>query len=855
MGSMCDLRYHPREMENNKNPEGQKGRLRDEGLGRFARAFKSEADLWGKLAELFRRMGRERVRITHGVQEHGRDIVFYGPGGLGTALYACVVKNDRITGEAGSSKSVRTVIDQAKEAFQYPYLNPDTGQEEQVRQVFVLSPFDCSPTAQESISAQVRGYGAVEFCCGSALLDLFSKHWQSFFIESNVLASYLTALRAGLQNDAALIRIILQKPGVLANIPADFEGMYVQQAFGQTVHAVSVGKIDEPLQLPERELNFAHTNAFLRRVAWLKGLVEYAQESANAALASAVATPEATEAIDALETSVRTEWSRSFQEHSAKALANFEKTFAEAPNRAKAAPPMIRENSIELRLERQDSGIARNSNLVEEYRKSFRSVLSGECAKANGLKERYPEDSECLLSTEFRAYCGLLDLSEAVPEAISFGSDLRHLRLDALFSRPEMQMIVISGPAGFGKSSFCRSQALSCAEALLSDTGHSLPVMVPLHKFTAGIPGTADEAFFDSPELRVLLESPPPNTRVLLFLDGLDEVPNAASQRKIIELARKAVAASHELCVIVTARDHIVGPWLNNVPRVNVLPLSEAQQLTLAERWLGSRTGAQAFFEHLQNVSPLRRLMEAPLLATLILAVYKKQGFLPPNRTALYDLFIELLCGGWDAAKEIQRHDRFGIHDKRLVLVELAGRNHLNESRDSTDNDFRAAIRTSLQGLLPHSEELLIELRHDGLLVTTGSGVRFRHLSFQEYLASEFLHGDQSGQRAKPILRKFYGGEEWWRNVLDFYVTRTSNPTSMEDWLIQQAGAAATSLDSDHVQSLELDRRLTYLRRVLREAFPSYSSKHPEDGIVSETIQRGAQIIVQRRTLSGVRID
>ena len=66
----------------------KKPKLLDGGLGRFARAFKSEADLWEKLAELFRRMGRERVRVTHGTQEHGRDIVFYGPGGLGTLAWA-----------------------------------------------------------------------------------------------------------------------------------------------------------------------------------------------------------------------------------------------------------------------------------------------------------------------------------------------------------------------------------------------------------------------------------------------------------------------------------------------------------------------------------------------------------------------------------------------------------------------------------------------------------------------------------------------------------------------------------------------------------------------------------------------
>lgn len=180
------------------------------------------------------------------------------------------------------------MIDQAKEAFQYPYRNPDTGHLEQVAQVFILSPYDCTPTAQESIGAQLRGFGAVEFCCGSALLDLFSKHWQSFFVESNVLASYLTALRAGLQEDVALIRIILQKPGVLADVPTDFERMYVAQDFGHTVRQVSPGReIEGVFELPGRELKVTDINAFLTRVNWFRVLLEYAMESANPALASA----------------------------------------------------------------------------------------------------------------------------------------------------------------------------------------------------------------------------------------------------------------------------------------------------------------------------------------------------------------------------------------------------------------------------------------------------------------------------------------------------------------------------------------------------------------------------------------
>lgn len=63
-------------------------------------------------------------------------------------------------------------------------------------------------------------------------------------------------------------------------------------------------------------------------------------------------------------------------------------------------------------------------------------------------------------------------------------------------------------------------------------------------------------------------------------------------------------------------------------------------------------------------------------------------------------------------------------------------------------------------------ERLLSEILQDGLLVDTGAGVRFSHLSFQEYLAAEFLvMGDPSGDRVKLALKQFYSGEDWWKEV------------------------------------------------------------------------------------------
>jgi hypothetical protein len=70
-------------------------------LDKFAASFADENALRKAIAQLLTKMRRTGVRITHGTVEKGKDLVFDGPGGLDeTRLFACVVKNDPITGSA-----------------------------------------------------------------------------------------------------------------------------------------------------------------------------------------------------------------------------------------------------------------------------------------------------------------------------------------------------------------------------------------------------------------------------------------------------------------------------------------------------------------------------------------------------------------------------------------------------------------------------------------------------------------------------------------------------------------------------------------------------------------------------------
>src|SRR5665213_741992 len=115
---------------------------------------------------------------------------------------------------------------------------------------------------------------------------------------------------------------------------------------------------------------------------------------------------------------------------------------------------------------------------------------------------------------------------------------------------------------------------------------------------------------------------------------------------------------------------------------------------------------------------------------------------------------------------------------------------------------------------MPDSDQLLEEIVEDGLLVRAGSALTFSHLSFQEFLAARDLN-DPMGNRPKQALSWYYNGQDWWREVLAFYVTLTDRPGDMDEWLISRAIGSSTIAG-------DLGERVDYLRNALSNAFPAY---------------------------------
>jgi hypothetical protein len=178
-------------------------------------------------------------------------------------------------------------------------------------------------------------------------------------------------------------------------------------------------------------------------------------------------------------------------------------------------------------------------------------------------------------------------------------------------------------------------ECLNDLEKLLDGKSSTLPVYVPLHQVGKIEKKTFKQAFLQHAGVSALLpkQGRTQYDRTRVYLDGLDEVPSPATQKRISQLAAEATKHNSTLQVVITARDYVYGPWMTWVPRVHLSGFDETQVKELVGKWLeNDASKIQMFFEQLERSQPLKEMMIVPLLATLVVLVFKQTGKLPENK-------------------------------------------------------------------------------------------------------------------------------------------------------------------------------------------------------------------------------
>jgi hypothetical protein len=772
----------------------------DSELEPFIKSFQNEADLREKLAVLFSKMrGIHGVQITHGQQEYGKDLVFYAKDALDDSiLYACVVKKDKLSGAADGQGSARNVLNQVEEALDTPHLNP-ASQEEDVAYVYVISPYDCPQTTLRSIKGKLKSRaGQVKFLCGRLLLEKFAKHWPDYLsFETTLIGSYLARSQRTF-DETDPVAFLLSQHQVGSKGSTTLANVYVRQRFKKVLQeAELLASVPDDTRL-RGAIREDEMQNFVKSLFALANLLRHQQ--AWDISKSNLAEPTASELRNFAEL-IRTTWD-----------VEYDKSRSEQIRlRKKPVPRFSAQVNIRVDFKSLQSLLARARGALE--------ALGTRIKKGNLFVEECADIMAELGSAGHLAYCDTSQIVSLSPTAFrSKEQPEEHFLSEDLLNQTN-ESLLVTAPAGYGKTSFCKWNFLNDVKMLIDKKGDLTPVYVPLHQLATISVTTIDQVFVRTPEVKQLIQSAVSGKRrIRFYLDGLDEVSTTEQQRQLMELASQLPTAFLNTQVVVTGRDYVSGHWLRWLPRVNLAELTKEQVSRFVKNWLGDDPkGLEKFTQEIGKSRTLPPLMHVPLLATLIIAVFKRTQSLPDNKLKLYEIFVDLMCGGWDIAKNVRRATKYGTHEKLSILVRLAGQFHIDERRSVDETELTDLIRSFFPSLQDEGRAVLGELLEDGLLVNMSGGIGFAHLSFQEYLAAKDLITDPNGERQKLVLRRFLRGEEWWREVLAFYVSMSQRPDEVAEWVTKVALGLSRDLRSQDI----LERR-AFLTQRLQEITPGW---------------------------------
>lgn len=770
-------------------------------LDRFVGSFKSEADLRRAILGLLERMpNAKNVRLTHGTAETGKDIVFHFQGPFAQLqVVACVIKNQKITGSADSDDGARAVYHQAEQSLDTPIPRVTDGRSEPVSQVFVICPHECPPATIDSIKGRLQARpGQVTFLCGRELLQSFEDYCPEFLtFQSGLYGSYIADLQKRLDSDPAVANVLFRHGFVAGAKP--LTGMYVRPKFQCELHQ---HQLKATLPDPEhfrRSIGLETSQelqASFREIGRLVWAIRAPSEEGDNLQATFYEFAER----------IKESWQKAFEAHRRRSDLSSEE-------RTKAKNEVLVELTDRNELA---SAALKFLQAADHIIKEFGRIVDS----SNKWVEHQVPHKMTLASERMLDYCQVVGVSKQAPASVGtsstphvvweLGEDLVDTANTDLF---------ISGPAGFGKTSFCKWQTLFELKRFQESQSNTIPIYIPLHQHAHGQLGTFQSTFLAAPELTALWErrssAKEPTYKFRLYLDGLDEVPSIQRQKELLELAFKGKEAEPTISIIVTGREHVVGTHLRRLARVRVREFDDAQIREFTEKWFESDEHLiREFSQQLEKVASLRPLMRVPLLATLMLGVYRNSRTLPQSRVSLYEMFVGLLAGGWDIAKNIQRQARFGPAAKLTVLTKLAATAHKNRRRDCSQGDFKNAVMRTLPGLRAQWQEILEETIHDGLLIPVGIDYAFAHLSFQEYLSAKDLF-EPNGRRASFTFKQFLEGDDWWREVAAFYVGLASDPKEMEEFVRKLAHETLGKTADESVKA-----RARFLLETLLTSFP-----------------------------------
>ena len=283
--------------------------------------------------------------------------------------------------------------------------------------------------------------------------------------------------------------------------------------------------------------------------------------------------------------------------------------------------------------------------------------------------------------------------------------------------------------------------------------------------------------------------------RVLLLVDGLDEISDPGDRAAFVCTVRTALQAYSGIATVVTSREagfrHVAAHLAPVCTHATLSQFNPDDIRRLSVAWhrevVGDTEKVRLDAEELANTivrnDRINRLAVNPLLLTTLLLVKRWVGSLPTRRAVLYGKAVEVLLMTWNTEGHEPIPDEEALPQLCYVAstmmlgkVERISRRRLARLLQ----DAREALPTELGYVQGTVEEFIHRVEdRSSLLMMTGHDLEdgqiveffeFRHLTFQEFLtARAMVEGWHPGRKDQDTLVTVLDShlrDEKWREVI-----------------------------------------------------------------------------------------
>jgi predicted NACHT family NTPase len=359
--------------------------------------------------------------------------------------------------------------------------------------------------------------------------------------------------------------------------------------------------------------------------------------------------------------------------------------------------------------------------------------------------------------------------------------------------------LLLLGKPGCGKTTFLQHLAIQCNRGNFA--ANLIPIFITLRDFVddskdAGAFSLLNyiscELFGNRIEEEHNSETLLGEGRMLLLLDGLDEVPHQENKAVLKEIRRFSEKYPQNL-FILTCRTAAKAFYIKGFTDIEIAAFTRSQIINFAQKWFAvftentSRNEMDMAVEFIKKLDspenlPFRKLVVTPLFLHLACWVFHCQEKFPSNKAEFYKQCVELVLGKWDEIRGIERDEVYqglSLPQKFKLISQIAFStfkrgNYFFEQRvvEQYISDFISNLPnapTEAEELQLDSELVLkaIELQHSILTERVRGVFSFSSLTFQEYFTARKIVASRNLQLLEQALSDLVSHitEPRWREI------------------------------------------------------------------------------------------